>query len=50
MEEADAQAAAHADANRRNIEAARAAIEEAEQCLAQADRTGGWQRWRRRNT
>jgi hypothetical protein len=38
---ADTQAAAHADAHSRNIEAARAGMAETEQCLAQADRTEG---------
>jgi hypothetical protein len=34
-------AAAHADAHRRNIDATRAAMAEAEQCLFRADVTGG---------
>jgi hypothetical protein len=38
---ADEHAAARADAHRRNIEAARAAMALAEQCLAQADLAGG---------
>jgi hypothetical protein len=38
---ADAQATARADAHRRNIEAARAAMAEAEQRLTQANRVGG---------
>jgi hypothetical protein len=43
---ADAQATARSTAHRRNLEAARAAMVAAEQCLAEADQAGGcrWQR------